>query len=293
MKDVSLVFYFMGMWSHLCSIPYIECTNSRRIGQQLQTGCCLCFAVPRDQVGACSRKWATAPPVVNQRTEWRFVSEKWCRGNLACWLTRQCEGPWWMRMRTMSTSPRQAARCSGKHPLLSSTFVDASYCSSFSTTCLQRTHTLMYCYFPDQTRKILLKHITSLYGSVEMWKSCVATLDERLVCLPNPRVMDSSKFSWKCRQIERWRPSSNSLLPLHKLKKWQIIQRGFVLGINLTAAQQGWERDLSTCGNLQLKLCRLSLSEEIKVKSLICIRKCQREKLRSEKGKTSQEERWM
>lgn len=36
----------------------------------------------------------------------------------------------------MSTSPRQAARCSGKQPLLSATFVDASNCSSFSTTSL-------------------------------------------------------------------------------------------------------------------------------------------------------------
>lgn len=57
--------------------------------------------------------------------------------SLTCWLTRQCEGPWWMRMRTMSTSPRQAARCSGKQPLLSATFVDASNCSSFSTTSLR------------------------------------------------------------------------------------------------------------------------------------------------------------
>ena len=58
-----------------------------------------------------------------------------------CWLTRQCEGPWWMRMRTMSTSPRQAARCSGKQPLLSATFVDASNWSSFSTTSLRQTET--------------------------------------------------------------------------------------------------------------------------------------------------------
>ncbi len=58
-----------------------------------------------------------------------------------CWLTRQCEGPWWMRMRTMSTSPRQAARCSGKQPLLSATFVDASHWSSFRTTSLRETDT--------------------------------------------------------------------------------------------------------------------------------------------------------
>ncbi|KAG7258673.1 hypothetical protein CRUP_002849 [Coryphaenoides rupestris] len=30
----------------------------------------------------------------------------------------QWEGPWRTRMRTMSTSPRQAARCSGKQPLI-------------------------------------------------------------------------------------------------------------------------------------------------------------------------------
>lgn len=60
---------------------------------------------------------------------------------VTCWLTRQCEGPWWMRMRTMSTSPRHAARCSGKHPLLSATFVDASNCSSFRTTSLRNTET--------------------------------------------------------------------------------------------------------------------------------------------------------
>lgn len=81
----------------------------------------------------------TAPLAVKARTEGSFVSEKRRRGNLACWLTRQCEGPWWTRMRTMSTSPRQAARCSGKHPLLSATFVDASNCSSFSTTSLRQT----------------------------------------------------------------------------------------------------------------------------------------------------------
>lgn len=61
-----------------------------------------------------------------------------------CWLTRQCEGPWWMRMRTMSTSPRQAARCSGKQPLLSATSVDASNWSSFSTTSLRETDTYIH-----------------------------------------------------------------------------------------------------------------------------------------------------
>lgn len=99
-----------------------------------------CFPVcsqrfKRDQLK--KKKRATAPLVVYQRIEGRNeVNEV----NLACWLTRQCEGPWWMRMRTMSTSPRQAARCRGKHPLLSSTFVEASYCSSFSTTSLRQTH---------------------------------------------------------------------------------------------------------------------------------------------------------
>lgn len=61
-----------------------------------------------------------------------------------CWLTRQCECPWWMRMRTMSTSPRQAARCSGKHPLLSAKFVDASNCNSFITTSLRKTEPYIY-----------------------------------------------------------------------------------------------------------------------------------------------------
>lgn len=75
------------------------------------------------------------------KSRWWFLRGRWWDGImvLTCWLTRQCEGPWWMRMRTMSTSPRQAARCSGKQPLLSATFVDASNCSSFSTTSLRET----------------------------------------------------------------------------------------------------------------------------------------------------------
>lgn len=60
---------------------------------------------------------------------------------ITCWLTWQCDGPWLMRMRTMSTSPRHAARCSGKQPLLSATFVKASNWSSFSTTSLKQTNT--------------------------------------------------------------------------------------------------------------------------------------------------------
>lgn len=198
-----------------------QCSNSRRIWQQVQMGCCLCFAVPGDQVGACSRNWATAPPVVNQRTEWRFVREKWCRGNLACWLTRQCEGPWWMRMRTMSTSPRQAARCSGKHPLLSSTFVDASYCSSFSTTSLQQNHTLMYCYFSDQTRKISFNHITRLYGCGNT--SCVAALDERQVCLPIQEWWTARSSTGNAGELNDDDQVLINQLPLHKLKKWQVI----------------------------------------------------------------------
>lgn len=64
----------------------------------------------------------------------------------------------------MSTSPRQAARCSGKHPLLSAKFVDASNCSSFSTTSLRHTQShinvlfLLGFLFSDYTRLICEKH---------------------------------------------------------------------------------------------------------------------------------------
>lgn len=173
----------MGMWSHSCSIPYIERSNAQiagKLGKKSRRDVVCGLLFPEIRLG---------PPPGNeplrpQRQTKEFkgdLCQEWCYGNLACWLTRQCEGPWRMRMRTMSTSPRQAARCSGKHPLLSSTFVDASYCSSFSTTSLQQTH--INCYFPDQTRKILLKHITKT-AQIRGNTSCVTSLDERPVCLP-------------------------------------------------------------------------------------------------------------
>lgn len=158
-----LGFLFMGKWSHLCSIPFWNTAMLKQQEKWASSPEGMLFvvrcsqSVPRDQVGnSSSPQWQT-----------KELKGDLCRGHLACWLTRQCEGPWWMRMRTMSTSPRQAARCSGKHPLLSSTFVDASYCSSFNTTSLRQTRTEMYRYFQDQTCKVLWKHITRLYGSEE------------------------------------------------------------------------------------------------------------------------------
>lgn len=54
-----------------------------------------------------------------------------------CSLTLLWDGPWWIRIWTMSTSPLHAARCRGKHPLLSAIFVEASYCNNFNTTSLK------------------------------------------------------------------------------------------------------------------------------------------------------------
>lgn len=57
-----------------------------------------------------------------------------------CSLTLLWDGPWWISIWTMSTSPLHAARCRGKQPLLSDTLVEASNCNNFSTTSLRERH---------------------------------------------------------------------------------------------------------------------------------------------------------